>query len=102
MSDLFQIENFNEQLHTQFTFQREGCDPISTELVEVASNGHTFAGKGKENFSLLFNDKDNPALDQGMVTVSHLEMGEFSMFIVPVIPDRKGICYEAVFSFMPD
>jgi hypothetical protein len=102
MSDLFQIDNFNQHLNTQFTFTREGSEPISAELVEVKGNGHTFEGRGKENFSLLFNDTENPALNQGMVTVNHPQMGEFSIFIVPVIPDRKGICYQSVFSFMPD
>ncbi len=102
MIDLFQIKNFNRHLNTQFTFMREGCNPVLAELVEVSGKGHTIAGKGKENFSLLFNDTESPAIAQGLVTVSHPQMEEFSMFIVPVIPDRKGVCYEAVFSFMPE
>jgi hypothetical protein len=102
MSDLFQIDNFNQHLNTQFTFTREGCDPVSAELVEVSGKGHTLADKGKENFSLLFNDTESPAIAQGLVTVGHPQMEKFSMFIVPVIPDRKGVCYEAVFNFMPE
>ena len=102
MSDLFKIDNFKKQINTLFTFQAEGSEAISVELVEVAGRGQTIPGKGKENFSLLFNDKENPAIGQCVVKINHGELGQFEAFVVPVIPDRSGVCYEVVFSFMPD
>ncbi len=102
MSDLFQIENFRKQLNTMFIFQAEGLPPISVELVEVESRGHTIEGRGKENFTLLFNDTVNPSIGQGPVAVTHPALGEFNLFIVPVVPDRPGVCYETVLKFLPE
>jgi len=102
MSDLFQIENFRKVLNSQFTFKPSVGEPVAVELVGVSANGYTIPGEGKENFSLLFNDKENPAIGQGIVAVEHPQLGAFEMFVVPVIPERPGVCYESVFNFLPE
>ena len=102
LSELFQIGNFEKALNSQFIFHATTGEAITTELVKVNANGYTIPGKGKENFSLLFNDKVNPAIGQGIVKVEHQNLGSFEMFVTPVIPDRPGICYESVFNFLPE
>lgn len=102
MTDLFQMENFTRELNACFTLCPAGGSPITTELVEVRSNGYTVPGRGKENFSLLFSDRANPSIGQGLVKVRHPRLGEFELFLVPVMPDRPGVCYQAVFNFLAD
>lgn len=102
MTDLFQIENFTRELNTFFTLCPAGGSSMMAELVEVRSNGYTVPGRSKENFSLLLNDRANPSISQGLVKVQHPRLGEFELFLVPVMPDRPGVCYQAVFNFLAE
>ena len=95
MSELFQIESFIKALNSRFTFKPSAGEPVEVELIRVSANGYTIPGKGKENFSLLFNGTENPAIGQGIVAVEHTQLGAFEIFVVPVIPERPGV-------FLPD
>ena len=48
-------------------------------------------------FSLLFTSKTH-RLDQATFRMAHPVLGEFDLFIVPIIPDKHGARYEAVFN----
>jgi hypothetical protein len=50
-------------------------------------------------FSLLFHAADRDRFHpQGIFALSHSELGEFELFLVPLGPDERGMRYEAVIS----
>ena len=53
---------------------------------------------GQEGFSLLFHGPAEPALAQGTFPMSHPQMGEMDLFVVPISRDECEAVYEAVFS----
>lgn len=48
-------------------------------------------------FSLMFTSKTHKLL-QDTFRLTHAELGELEMFIVPLQPDARGALYEAVFN----
>jgi hypothetical protein len=39
-----------------------------------------------------------PVLPQGIQRLSHAELGELDLFLVPIGPDAQGMRYEAAFA----
>lgn len=52
-------------------------------------------------FSLLFS-ADGEVLPQGQYAVQHAQMGEFTLFLVPIRRKRSGLGYEAVFNLLKE
>lgn len=52
----------------------------------------------QEYFSLMFQDPAKSSLQQHIYELLHPELGQFSLFLVPVDADDKGHYYESVFS----
>ena len=53
---------------------------------------------GRVPFSLLFHSTDGRHVEQQIFTLSHPDLGEFPLFLVPLGPDGSGMRYEAVIS----
>jgi hypothetical protein len=49
-------------------------------------------------FSLIFHGPREPARPQGIMRLSHAELGDDDLFLVPLGPDERGMRYEAVIS----
>lgn len=72
---------------------------ISSELIEVSSiNSHTLKDGQAEPFSLVFQVKDDRVFEQNTFQVTHEELGELELFLVPIGADENGVRYEAVFT----
>lgn len=72
----------------------EAAVPI--ELIEVKKLG---AGERKNGaFSLLWQGPTKPYLPQQTFQVSHPEIGEHAIFLVPVAEKTIGFQYEAIFT----
>lgn len=57
------------------------------------------AGDQRErSFSLLFTGPIDMAIEQGTYRFEHQGIGVFSLFIVPMAPDRDARRYEAIFN----
>ncbi|HEX6390540.1 MAG TPA: hypothetical protein VFZ89_13865 [Solirubrobacteraceae bacterium] len=52
----------------------------------------------REPFCLLFYTGRDVVVPQQICRMRNRHLGEFSMFIVPVGPDQRGMRYEAVFT----
>jgi hypothetical protein len=52
-----------------------------------------------ERFSLFFHGPDDIMLKQGTFTLDHPEMGEITLFMVPIGRDERGVRYEVVFNY---
>lgn len=48
-------------------------------------------------FRLLFRGGPTPPLPQGMMTLTHVDVGRLDLFLVPATPDADGPLYVAVF-----
>lgn len=101
MVDTYKKETYLELLNTMFRVHVDDSNYVDVELVEVKSLGIVAGHDGKENFTLLFNGSNEKTFTQKSYEITHDSIGSFKLFIVPVIPDRKGMCYEAIFSFTP-
>jgi hypothetical protein len=75
---------------------------VATELIEAtessALGGSGPAGQTRKQFSLVFRGPAAPVLPQGTYRLSHAELGELDLFLVPIGPDAEGMRYEAVFA----
>ncbi len=73
--------------------QRSRC-----QIVEVTASKAPAANREGKQFSVVFSNESPTVYEQGVYTVSHKELGEFDLFLVPVFGDDKGVQYEAVFT----
>jgi hypothetical protein len=105
--DLAQLTgaDFQPHLHQTFRVRLPSSDPIDLELHEVTAGGPHAAAEAaaagrRQPFSLVFL---GPPSDQYLVqathSVAHEQMGEMSLFLVPLGPTaERRMRYEAVFT----
>lgn len=94
-------ENFSGRVGERFD-AAEDDDGVALELVE-AVQGDEPGGRGPEGqerlqFSLVFRGPAAPGLAQGIHRLTHAELGELDLFLVPLGPDAEGMRYEAAFA----
>lgn len=90
------FENINDNVFTIF-FDLDNS--IVSELIEVKSiNSHTLAKGQAEPFSLVFQVKDDRVFEQNTFQIQHKELGDLTLFLVPIGADENGVRYEAVFT----
>ena len=88
MLDKLKKSSFDPHLQSKFEVHPEGMDKMDVELVEVT-----------ESFSVIFRVAKDKEFGQGTYKVKHAKMGEFDLFMVPIVYGKPdGICYQAVFS----
>ncbi len=97
------LEDFSAHIQTNFkVYYGDGGDYFTIELLEVKPlPQHDESENARAPFSLLFcSDDPNHYLPQGTHHLSHEQMGELHLFLVPLghNPERTGIHYEAVFT----
>jgi hypothetical protein len=71
--------------------------PLQLTLASVSGYGQRQAGN-REAYSLLFLGPPQPVLPQRIYRISHAELGELEIFLVPVGPHNDNMGYEAVFT----
>jgi hypothetical protein len=74
----------------------EGTPSIDLELIEVTDK--TPANFEGEQFSLIFKGPPDAPLYQQTYALAHDDMGEVSLFLVPVGQQDDGLLYEAFFN----
>lgn len=90
-------EAFSKYLNTKFRISVDGSNAIDAELSKVTE---LHLSTHQERFSVVFRGPKEPFLGQGTYRFTHEQMGEFSLFIVPMRQDDDGTFYEAVFNRM--
>jgi len=88
-------DEFTQQANTTFQAQTDEHGEISLDLIEVSD---VKLHPKQEEFSIVFRGPLNAFLGQGLRSMSHREMGEFELFLVPIREEAEGFCYEAVFN----
>jgi hypothetical protein len=94
MIEQLNCQVFSECLNSVFQVRTGGIGSLTLELVEVKEN----STPRLERFTLLFRGPAAPQIQQAIHHLAHEKLGEFDIFLVPVGPDDKGLCYEAIFN----
>jgi hypothetical protein len=98
MLEKLDLDSFKDHVNTSFKVSVEG-NPVDLELIEAAeSGGEPIAESERKPFSLLFRGPQGVNLEQQIYALEHDKVGKLEIFLVPVQPDDKGPCYEAVFT----
>jgi len=97
MADTLEHETFSRNINTTFRISLGESDTLEAVLVTV---GEHMLSTQQERFALVFRGPVQPLLSQAIYPFEHDEMGEFSLFIVPLRQDDEGTYYEACFNRM--
>ena len=90
-------EQFSQHVNTRFDVQLDETNATQLELVEISPLN---VYPRQEEFSIILRGPLTQFLGQGVRFLSHEQMGEFELFIVPIRQDDKGFYYEAIFNRM--
>jgi len=96
MPELPSYENLTEQLNTKFTLL-DSEQPFELELVEVTA---PTVMVNQTYFSLFFLGGKEFMLPQGTYRMSHEQLGETMLFLVPTAREDNGFKYESVFNLL--
>ena len=91
---------FAKYLNTNFRVELESHGPVELKLTAVtprASEAHEQAGM--ERFSVVFAGPADVFLPQQIYRMTHPEMGELDIFLVPIGREADRFDYEAVYNF---
>jgi uncharacterized protein DUF6916 len=95
-------EDFAGREGEAFDLRAEGTGPGSLVLVEATESsqagGTSPSGEQRQQFSLVFHGPVEPGLTQGTHRLTHAELGDLELFLVPLGPDADGMRYEAAFA----
>jgi len=94
MEERLTIRDFAPHIHTRFQVSRPQMEDYDLELTEVTDHSNAQL----EQFSLIFAGILSPYLSQGAYKLTHPQMPECELFLVPVGPDETGMRYQAIFS----
>ncbi len=100
MSEFQTAADFEKCLDTNFRVELVSPGPIELKLIAVIprkSEPHEQAGM--ERFSVVFSGPADVFLPQGTYRVTHPEMGEIYIFLVPLAPEAGVFKYEAVYNY---
>lgn len=92
------LEAYSSCLNTEFTVRLENGPPRIFTLTAAKSR---IDDEVQTCFSLLFLGPGD-VLPQQLHNVSHPQLGEFPLFLVPIQKRRAGVLYEAVFNLLKD
>ena len=88
-------ETFAQHANTKFQVQVDENTSVELELTEISE---LKLHPNQEEFAIVFRGLLNVFLGQGLRAVTHDQMGQFDLFLVPVRQDEQGFYYEAVFN----
>jgi hypothetical protein len=92
-------KEFSQHLHSKFQLE-VGGENLELELIEVKGYlPQANEQAGMERFSIFFDGPGGTRLPQNVYSLTHNQMGQFDIFLVPISGDRKGFRYEAVFNY---
>lgn len=91
--------DFEPFVDKDFTVDVEEGHSESITLIEVKTYSEEMSkGYPREPFSLLFRGPVGRTYPQQMYDFHHNELGDFSLFLVPIREDTDGVIYESIIS----
>ncbi len=103
MLERLELADFEPLKGDRFELRLADTPPLELELVEASQVGELSARQARElgkrlPFSLVFRGPAELELDQAIRTLSHRELGELELFLVPIDRGAEGSLFEAVFT----
>lgn len=102
MAVRFSEKEFSQHVNTKYHAEIDGREPLELELVEVTpyeNRDKPGEHSGMERFSLFFQGPAEVFLPQRIYRLTHAEMGDLQLFLVPVGQNERGFRYESVFNY---
>ena len=100
MSEMQTEAEFTKHLNTKFRLVVDVPQTIELTLVSVTPRMiEPNEQAGMERFSAMFMGPLEIFIPQQTYRLSHPEMGEFDIFLVPLGQDGEGFRYEAVYNY---
>ncbi|MGH6614343.1 DUF6916 family protein [Sphingomonas sp.] len=95
--DMLGCENFERHIGTTFVMTDEAGQATDLVLTEASALGSSLGAGQRAQFSVLFKSSEATIRPQAIYLLSHAEMGDMTLFLVPVAQDKAGVSYEACF-----
>lgn len=92
------LQQFENHQQEPFTIHFNTENPGVCRVKEISVSKSPAKRDGGKQFSVVFTHPDPTVYEQGLYPVSHPELGEFELFLVPIYGDKSEVDYEAVFS----
>lgn len=93
MSKLIHRSDFEPHLKKTFQVHSESAGIVKVTLVEVTGKNR----EGMESFSLIFKGPKEPVLPQMTYKMKQTKVGEFRIFLVPIVSgEQNAVLYQAI------
>lgn len=93
--DQLDLASFQPHCNESFNCTDEHGASVSLRLASAEDMGST---PRQEQFSLIFEGPEAPALQQGLYQLAHPQLGRFLLFLVPLQPSPGTWPYQAIFN----
>lgn len=100
MSDrMLLLEDFADKVGHVFAISEQNVPAIPLTLTEAEPLNPARGKNGvRPPFSLIFLARDPRVLPQRLYRMEHNELGELTIFLVPIGKDAQGVSYQATFN----
>lgn len=99
MTNELVFEDFKDRVGGQFTPCDGDVPAIELTLAEATLLPERYARQGvRPPFFLIFHGAEPVILPQRLYRLRHDDMGEITVFLVPVGKDSRGVSYQALFN----
>lgn len=95
MPAILEQAEFAKYLHTKFRIRINETESLEAELAHVSD---LLLSERQARFAVIFRTSNEPYLGQGQRDFEHDQMGQFTLFLVPVARGEEGTEYEACFN----
>lgn len=100
MSEFQTQAEFAANLNSTFRVRSNAAQPIELKLIEIkAHQSEVHPRPDMERFSAFFVGPEDYFLPQSLYSLSHEEMGDFDVFLVPIGKEPDGYHYEAIYNY---
>ena len=95
-----EFSDFSSLVGSSFHIHNSSSHSLPLELLEAKKIGNSSAQQNTQidSFSLLLRGPRDSVLPQQIYSFTHSQLGELSLFLVPVGQDSDGIRYEVIFN----
>ncbi len=95
MSKTLHLPDFKSQMKKTFQVYGESEGVVKITLVEAVDKSR----EGIEAFSLVFKGPKEPALKQMTYKMKQNKLGEFKIFLVPIVSgETEAVLYQSIFN----
>jgi hypothetical protein len=98
MLDQIKVEEFEPLVGTTLRLSGSGDEYADLELAEAKALANP-SPRAQAPFLLTLRENGaKRVINQGVYRLHHPTLGELDLFVVPIGPDAKGMCYEVTFN----